>query len=233
MLPAELFNYRDLGGHEVLGGRLRTGLLLRSNAVVGLDADAAAALGLRTAIDLREPGEKHAEPATAGAARLHELEIIAADPGAPHTLEGFTRWLVESRGHALAEVVRLLVHEPLPAVFFCSSGKDRTGVLAGLLQSALGVADADVIDDYVETERRMPDSYHAVAMARSRRAGLPEDTAAIGLGSPPELMAEVLAGVRERHGDAAGYLFDHGLAADDLDRLRKQLVIDLDDERTN
>lgn len=223
-LPPDLFNYRDLGGHAVPGGRLRTGLVFRSNAVVGLDAEVAHGLGLRTAIDLREPGEKHAEPATAGAAVLHELAIIDADPGAPHTLEGFTRWLVESRGPALADVVRLLAHEPLPAVFFCSSGKDRTGVLSGLLQSALGVADTDVVDDYAETERRMPQSYHAIAMARSRRAGLPEATAAIGLGSPPELMVEVLTGVRERHGDATGYLLDHGLAPADLDRVRSRLV---------
>jgi hypothetical protein len=45
-----------------------------------------------------------------------------------------------------------------------------------------------------------------------------------GIGSPPELMADVLAGVRARHGDAATYLTDHGLAADDLDRLRSRLV---------
>jgi protein-tyrosine phosphatase len=223
-LPADLFNYRDLGGHPVPGGRLRTGLLFRSNAVVGLEPEVAEALGLQTAIDLREPGEKHAEPATAGAARVHELEIIAADPAAPHFLESFTHWLVESRGSALAEVVRLLAHEPLPAVFFCSSGKDRTGVVSGLLQSALGVADADVIDDYAETERRMPESYFELALLRSRRAGLPEETAAVGLGSPPELMAKVLADVRESHGGAVAYLTDHGLAADDLDRLRARLV---------
>src|SRR5689334_17772727 len=187
--------------------------------MAGLDPDAAAAFGLRTAIDLREKGEKDAEPATVGAARVHELPLIDADPAAPHTLEGFTHWLVESRGHAFVDVIRLLAHEPLPAAFFCSSGKDRTGVLSGLLQSALGVEDAGVIDDYAETERRMPPEYVELAMIRSRRAGLPEDTAAVGIGSPPELMAEVLAGVRELHGDAAGYLTDHGLAAADLDLL--------------
>ncbi|MDX6300742.1 MAG: protein-tyrosine phosphatase [Nocardioidaceae bacterium] len=224
-LPADLFNYRDLGGPPVPGGRLRTGLLFRSNAVVGLEAEASAGLGLRTAIDLREPGEKHAEPATAGSAQLHEVEIIDADPGAPHHLEPFTHWLVESRGHALVEVIRLLAHEPLPAVFFCSSGKDRTGMLAGLLQSALGVSDADVVAGYAETERLMPESYFELALVRSRRAGLPENTAAVGLGSPPELMAQVLAGVRERHGGAAAYLSDHGLAAADLDRLRSRLVV--------
>jgi len=224
VLPAELFNYRDLGGHPVHGGRLRTGLLFRSNAVVGLEAEAADALGLRTAIDLREPGEKHAEPATIGRATLHEHEVIAADPDVPYTLVPFTHWLVESRGHAFADVVRLLAHEHLPAVFFCSSGKDRTGVLSGVLQSALGMTDDAVIAEYAETESRLPESYFAVALERSRRAGLPEDSPYEGLGSPPELMAAVLAGIEDRHGSAAAYLFDHGLAADDLDLLRQRLV---------
>lgn len=221
-----MFNYRDLGGHPALGGQLKTGLLYRSDAVAGLDAGAAASLGLRTAIDLREKGEKDAEPATVGPARVHELPIIDADPAAPYTLVGFTHWLVESRGHAWADAVRLLAHEPLPAVFFCSSGKDRTGVLSGLLQSALGVEDAAVVADYAETARLMPPEYADLAMIRSRRAGLPEDAALDGIGSPPELMADVLAGVRARHRDAAHYLRDHGLSADDLELLRRRLVAD-------
>ncbi|HUR74118.1 MAG TPA: tyrosine-protein phosphatase [Sporichthya sp.] len=219
-----MFNYRDLGGHPVPGGRLRTGLLYRSDAVAGLDPDAAAGLGLHTAIDLRERGEKDAEPATVGPARVHELPVIDADPAAPYTQAGFTHWLVESRGHTWAAAVRLLAHEPLPAVFFCSSGKDRTGVLSGLLQSAVGMADAAVIADYAETERRMPPEYAELAMIRSRRAGLPEDIVMDGIGSPPELMAEVLAGVRDRHGTVARYLLDHGLAPDDLDLVRRRLV---------
>lgn len=225
VLPTELFNYRDLGGHAVPGGRLRTGLLLRSNALVGLADPVATALGLRTALDLREPGEKQAEPATAGAAQVHELEIVAADPRVPYTLRPFTHWLIEARGHALADAVRLLAHEPLPAVIFCSSGKDRTGVLAGLVQSAIGVADAAVIADYAETERLMPSEYLGLALERSRRAGLPQDEDLTEFGSPPELMAAVLTGLRDRHGDAAQYLVDHGLAAADLDLLRTRLVV--------
>jgi protein-tyrosine phosphatase len=219
-----VFNYRDLGGHAVPGGRIATGLLYRSNAVVALDDDAAAALGVRTGIDLREPGERAHEPATLGPAVVHVLPVIDADPSAPHTLRQFSHWVIERRGNAFAEAVRLLAHAELPAVFFCSSGKDRTGMLAGLLLSALGVADEAVIEDYATTERLMPESYFEVALARSRRAGLPEGSRVDDLGSPPDLMAAVLAGLQERHGGAAGYLFDHGLAPDDLELLRERLI---------
>lgn len=219
-----MFNYRDLGGHAVPGGRIRTGLLFRSNAVVGLAADEAARLGLRTAIDLREPGERDAEPATVGAAVVHELVVIDGDPEAPYRLHEFTHWVVEQRGHAIADAVRVLADAELPAVFFCSSGKDRTGMLAGLLLSALGVSDEAVAEDYGRTERLLPESYYELALARSRRAGLPEGAELGDLGSPPALMAEVLAGVAERHGGAAGYLVHHGLPVADLDRLRSRLV---------
>ncbi len=90
-----MFNYRDLGGHPALGGHLKTGLLYRSDAVAGLDADA--------------------EPATVGPARGHELPVIDADPAAPYTLAGFTRWLVESRGNAWADAARYLRDHGLSA----------------------------------------------------------------------------------------------------------------------
>lgn len=223
-LPLDLFNYRDLGGHPVPGGRLRTGVLFRSNAVVGLAPDVAEGLGLKTALDLREPGEKQAEPATAGLAALHEVEIVAADPEAPYTLRPFTHWLVEARGHLYVDAVRVLVNEPLPAVMFCSSGKDRTGVLAAVIQSALGVVDATVIEEYAETERRLPDGYLELALERSRRAGLPMDQPLVEFGSPPDLMAAVLAGLNERFGGAAAWLRAHGLTDAELGTLRDRLV---------
>jgi protein-tyrosine phosphatase len=219
-----LFNYRDLGGHPVPGGRLRTGLLFRSNAVVGLPNEVAARLGLRTALDLREPGEKSAEPPTAGSAQVHEVELIQADPTVPHNLRPFTFWLAEQRGHLLADAVRVLAHEPMPTVMFCSSGKDRTGVLAAIVQLALGVAEHAVVDDYAQTEKLMPPDYLALALERSRRAGLPEDQSLDDFGSPPDLLLAVLDGIRERHGNATQYLLDHGLDRSHLDRLRERLI---------
>ncbi len=219
-----MFNYRDLGGHPVPGGHVRTGVLYRSNAIVELDEDQVAALGIRTGIDLREPGERDVEPPTLGSAVVHHLPVIDADPGAPYTLRGFTHWLIEQRGAAFADAVRLLAHAELPAVFFCSSGKDRTGMLAGLLLSALGVPADAVAEDYARTQRLMPESYYELALARSRRAGLPEGSEMDDFGSPPELMAAVLADVQARHGGAAGYLIDHGLSAEDLDLVRERLI---------
>ena len=38
-------------------------------------------------------------------------------------------------------------------VFHCAAGKDRTGLVAALLLAALGVSEADILDDYELTNR--------------------------------------------------------------------------------
>ena len=56
--------------------------------------------------------------------------------------------------------------ENLPAVFHCAAGKDRTGMVAAILLSVLGVADEQIVEDYALTSRyRSPD---AVARALER-----------------------------------------------------------------
>ncbi len=50
---------------------------------------------------------------------------------------------------AIAQAITILAApESLPAMFHCSAGKDRTGVLAALLLGALGVPDETIVADY-------------------------------------------------------------------------------------
>lgn len=58
----------------------------------------------------------------------------------------------------------LLVATPSAAVFHCASGKDRTGVAAALLLSALGVERDTIIEDYMLTNSCL-DVHHHVARA--------------------------------------------------------------------
>lgn len=109
-------------------------------------------------------------------------------------------------------------------MLFCSTGKDRTGVVVGVLQSALGVEDADIARDYAATEERIPDWYFEHAEARSRRAGFTGHYGRARLAAPPWLMLDVLDAVRARHGDAARFLIDHGLKPEDLDAIRGRLT---------
>ena len=64
--------------------------------------------------------------------------------------------MTEVGGWALARAVALLAFDaPLPAVFHCMAGKDRTGVLAALVLRVLGVADSDIVLDYALSDGPM------------------------------------------------------------------------------
>lgn len=227
-----MFNLRDLGGHEAAGGRVRSGVLFRSNALVGLDddeRDALARLGLQTAVDLREPGERDAEPVDLDRAvgRVRQLAVLEfrPDPTIPVELREFNYWVLANRAPRLAAAVGLLSRdEVLPAVYFCSTGKDRTGILSALILSALGVGDEDVALDYARTEELIPAWYHAKARERARAMGFEGEWPSEAMGAPAPLMREVINWLRSEHGGAAEFLLANGLTEDELSSLRSRMM---------
>ena len=57
--------------------------------------------------------------------------------------------MTSRRADAVGEVLRLIASPSnAPLAFHCAAGKDRTGVVAALTLSLLGVADRDIADDY-------------------------------------------------------------------------------------
>lgn len=228
-----MFNLRDIGGGETTDGRVRPGVLWRSNALVELGEDGRTELsarGIKTAVDLREAGERAAEPSDLEGFDLREIPLIDGAGGEISIdLLAFNQWLLENRGERLVEVVRLFsAPENLPAVYFCSTGKDRTGLITALILSAIGVDDDAVVRDYAITETLMPAWYHERAIERSLAGGMPEELIATyrekALGSPAAIMYDTLAILSREHGGARVFLLAHGLEPDALDRLRGALV---------
>ena len=65
--------------------------------------------------------------------------------------------MLDEKGDVLAGTVRLLARaDALPAVFHCEAGCDRTGVLAAVVLSLLGVPDEVIAADYALTAAAMP-----------------------------------------------------------------------------
>jgi protein-tyrosine phosphatase len=226
------FNFRDLGGLRAGDGVTRHGVLMRSDAPVRLGDEGRAALrelGIRAAIDLREPVERELDPVDFDglpiAVHARPLFDGSIDMEAPKELPGLYLDVVERCGPQIAGAIGLLgAADALPAVFFCSAGKDRTGLVAALTLSAVGVDDADVAAEYARTERVMQGSFRKALEARARAAGLNEQLLAVRLGAPAELMLGTLAELRRRHGGAADYLRANGMGSADLDALRSALV---------
>jgi protein tyrosine/serine phosphatase len=109
-------------------------------------------------------------------------------------------------------------------VFHCAAGKDRTGVLAGLTLSLLGVSDDDVAADY----SRSADAVGRwTAWMRRTAPDVLEQFKAMpsvwGM-TPIEAMHLVLADVRERYGSVPALAARFGVGEADVAALREHLL---------
>ncbi|MHC3426568.1 MULTISPECIES: tyrosine-protein phosphatase [unclassified Streptomyces] len=166
-----LHNFRDLGGYRAAGGHVTRGrVLYRSDNLAKLHEPAAVAdrarfdaLGIRTVVDLRhgwEIARTGRVPAREGLAFHHlGIEHRAWDQAATGPLPGPWRYLADKPGEIfadggkeIAQVIDVLAHAEGPAVLHCASGKDRTGIVAALVLTLLGVDRDTVAADFALTE---------------------------------------------------------------------------------
>jgi protein-tyrosine phosphatase len=159
-------NFRDLGGIRASGGVLARGRLFRTAHLSYLDetlaAELARAHGVRTYVDFRTNDEiardGRPDPLIARGVRWERRPFDIADatfwsirvPAASDWSGLYTRAFERFRSH-FSDVVRTIVESPSPLAFGCWAGKDRTGMVAALLLSLLGVSDADIAADYALT----------------------------------------------------------------------------------
>jgi protein-tyrosine phosphatase len=175
-----LHNFRDFGGYPAAAGRrVRWGRLYRSDSLGKLRGDDLArfsVLGLRTVIDLRYPWEADAGgrvPAGFGLAyHSCSIEHRPYDQAAVAEAVDPVRFLAdryaEVAADGAAEISQALqvvaAADSAPLVIHCASGKDRTGLVAALVLSLLGVGEDDIAADYaltgLATERLIAD-WHA------------------------------------------------------------------------
>jgi protein-tyrosine phosphatase len=230
-----LLNLRDAGGHPTASGnRIREGVLYRGDAPIQLDEEAAVRLGelgLNTIVDLRRDVERELRPYALPAfrGRFVHISLVGEERRPVNPLNGglaqFNRWVYAERGAAIAEVVRTLaVADAFPALVHCTAGKDRTGLVVGLLQSWLGVADDVIAADYaLSAERLHADDEEAIEKQQIALGVNVRDRPDL-LEARPEWILDALAQVREEHGGVANYLMAQGARPDELARLREALL---------
>jgi len=213
-------NFRDLGGYTSADGRrVRWRRIFRSNHLGHLTAEDLAALrdlGLKRVIDFRSQGEiDAAAPCKVADADLHVLSI---DPGIRPRLHArlkagetvtaadataiicdiYRRYLHAHSGN-FQVLFRHLLDEGTPLVFHCAAGKDRTGIAAALILSALGVPREVVIEDYLLTGVHWKiDPEH--------KSDLPGDVAAVLTGVDKAFLAAAFAAIDEDFGGIDNYL---------------------------
>jgi protein-tyrosine phosphatase len=110
-----------------------------------------------------------------------------------------------------------------PAVFHCTAGKDRTGLLSALVLSLLGVPEETVVADY---------ALSGEAMERLRaklKVKYPDSKDTISdidevFSANPANMVELFAYLRERYGSVTEYAVTVGVPDEVVARLREELL---------
>ncbi|MCB8913423.1 tyrosine-protein phosphatase [Rhodococcus rhodochrous] len=155
-------NHRDLGGLAVAGGNTTRRLrLLRSAAPA--PGDAPPGVPYTLVIDLRCPSEygakRHPYSATTDIASiplLTEAELSSAQQHSGRIdAAAWYRDVLQTHGERLAAAAQRCIDSEGPILVHCAAGRDRTGLLVGLL---LGLADVphDVVEaDYLQSNRHV------------------------------------------------------------------------------
>jgi protein tyrosine/serine phosphatase len=232
------FNFRDLGGYATVDGRrVRWGSVFRSDSLHRLtdaDLEMASGLGLQTVIDLRSTAElERGRFARADAMAFHHLPFFEADslpfkPLERHDPEpapgvDYLTMAKNARG-AIAGALQVIAECEYAVVFHCAAGKDRTGIVAALLLSSVGVPDESIVADYHLSERALEPT---LAWAEANAPEIADEMATLppwALRAPMPVIQAFLDILRERHGSIDAYLNDAGVEPDVLDALRARLL---------
>jgi protein-tyrosine phosphatase len=228
------FNFRDLGGYPTTDGRrTRWRMMYRSDSLHRVTGASLMDVGLRSVVDLRYPAECEKEPCTVGApdpVRYHALPMFEnpqrPSDGSVPELDRIYRLIVDTRQSQLVRVLDTLASpDALPAVVFCTAGKDRTGVVVAMLLALLGVERTAIVADYAVSASLLADSPLGDRVRASfTERGLDPALADRLLISPPDHMERLLTYVDETYGGVEALAIRAGLAPRRIDDLRGVLL---------
>lgn len=244
---ARLFNFRDLGGVRSGDGReVRRGTLYRSASLSELAPEHIAAvreLNIRSVIDLRYNSEREIHPTpwqemgcsaywcwdyepAGGRGGLNDLlasESLTTTAARDLMLRVYPE-LAYSNVDSLKRLFRTLQTEEGPFLVHCTSGKDRTGIAAALVLSALDVPRDAIFADYLASRR-----FDILASPAFRRDE-PFPPERIEIIRPlfsvdSEYLDHMFDGIIARDGSLEGFFRKTlDLSASDLDALRERLL---------
>jgi len=233
-----LFNLRDLGGYPGADGRLvRWRRLFRADGLQRIadeDVHGLAALGIRTVVDLRRPDEVEIKRLQADGIVYHHHSVQPEDwdistyddeLGSARFLADRYLDMTSRRADAVGDVLTLIATSSnAPLAFHCAAGKDRTGVVAALTLSLLGVSDSDVTADYAlsggATQRWLE-------WARVNRPEIVEQVLALPGPwhlAPAEAIGYFLDDLRSEHGSVEAFVASVGVDATLIDEMRGHLL---------
>jgi protein-tyrosine phosphatase len=222
-------NVRDLGGYRTHdGGFTQWRRILRTDSLHALTPAAQVSLlgvGVRTVVDLRRTGEIEADPnvfADSPEMDYHHLNMLGdtdldiepmpeGTPTPQHMAHHYCGYL-DKRQDAVSRILNTLAGAGNHAVLFhCAGGKDRTGVIAGLLLGLAGVPVETIAADYGLSAHYLAEPDGTWEEYQSAQC-------------PPETMVLVLEHLERAYGGVEEYMQTVGVSADHISALRDRLI---------
>lgn len=176
------YNYRDLGGYKTTDGKyIKWGKFFRSDDLhnlTNLDLQYLSSIPLISIVDFRSEQEMVSAP-DKNPSSVKTNYAYSISPGNLMTAvaSDISKLTTEYADTLMMQMNELLVTDPacvdqyrkffallqdednIPLMFHCSAGKDRTGMGAALILSALGVDEQTIIEDYLSSNIYLADKY--------------------------------------------------------------------------
>lgn len=117
------------------------------------------------AVDLRAPDEAKACPSVLAAAEGFTYLNIPVTGGniVPKTPDDVGKSYIAMADEQMNRIIEAIMSAETNVIFFCSAGKDRTGVVSALLLKKLGFDDEYIIADYLRSGEELRELLEAYA----------------------------------------------------------------------
>lgn len=225
------YNFRDLGGTPAGAGRkISDRRIYRADALNALTEADIAVLRERQlghVIDLREDRERAGHPDATerlGIRHTHipifQNELFAEDGRmTQHTDEQYANLMGRYSGQ-VASAAASVIRSEHPVVVHCTAGKDRTGIVVGVLLRILGTPLDHIQQDYALSRILLLSDPRFWSRVASDYTAAGISTAALEeskMPQPSTLVSDVLQGLEVKFGTIEDFLASHGIAPKEME----------------
>jgi protein-tyrosine phosphatase len=234
------YNVRDLGGLPTSTGRqTRLHRIVRSGNLDKIPLASQEQLltyGVATIVDIRDEWESANYPNVfqhSSRVMYHNLPLLG------DALSNDATWKSESEEYEylhelyikylercqnqIAGIFTAIAEGESITLFHCHAGKDRTGLIAALLLSVVGVANHDIAEDYRLSDTQIT---HLIDEWRQYALQHGQDMERFDrkVQSVPQTIIETLRYVQNEYGDTSHYLQTCGVSRASLTRLQERFL---------
>ncbi|WP_312325570.1 tyrosine-protein phosphatase [Stenotrophomonas sp.] len=237
------WNVRTFAGLQGRNGPIPATAFVRTadlSRLTAADRDRLAAAGVKLDIDLRTGDELQQSPdVLANDARFdyqrislmgtEKMDLQKMMTSFPDSLgAAYVQWLGSNQPQFREVFQRIAAQQDGAVLYHCTAGKDRTGIISGILLDLAGVPRADIVHNYAISahylEGQPKDSAMNVQMMAliKQHPEIARKMAGMG-GTAPENMEMFLDALHAQYGGAAGYLKAVGLSEEEIHALQVRL----------